>query len=261
MFIKTPDLEIAYREQGQGEPIILLHGFGLNYHIWDPIVEAFQEKARFITPDLRGHGQSEVTEGTYSMDSLAADLAAFMDALGIQRASVGGHSLGGYVALAFAAAYPERLSGLALITTNARPDSPEKRQSRYELAQAVRLQGAAALATSMGPRLSKHKTLIDALSLMISLTHPQGVIGAALGMAERPDRMDTLQTLTCPILVVAGEEDMITPLPASQEMAEANPQAKLLLLPGAGHMPMLEAPLSLGEALLETLQFNREGQA
>ena len=92
MLIKTPDLEIAYREQGQAEPIILLHGFGLNYHIWDPIVAAFHEKARFITPDLRGHGQSEVREGTYSMDSLAADLAAFMDALGIERAMVGGHS-------------------------------------------------------------------------------------------------------------------------------------------------------------------------
>lgn len=259
MFIKTPDLEIAYRQQGQGEPIILLHGFGLNHHIWDPIVEAFHEKARFITPDLRGHGQSEVTECTYSMDSLAADLAAFMDALGIQRASVGGHSLGGYVALAFAAAYPERLSGLALITTNARPDSPEKRQGRYELAQAVQLQGSSALAESLGPRLSKHLDLVEALQLMISQTHPQGVIGASLGMAERPDRMNILKALTCPVLVVAGEEDMITPLSASQEMADANPQARMLLLPNAGHMPMLEAPLRLGASLLETLALARKG--
>jgi len=261
MLIKTPDLEIAYRQQGQGEPIILLHGFGLNHHIWDPIVEAFYEKARFITPDLRGHGQSEVTEGTYSMDSLAEDLAAFMDALEIKRALVGGHSLGGYVALAFAAAFPERLSGLALITTNARADAPDKRQGRYDTAQAVQLQGSSALADSLGPRLSKHIDLVEALQLMISQTHPQGIIGTSLGMAERPDRMETLKALTCPVLVVAGEEDMITPLPASQEMADANPHARLLLLPGAGHMPMLEAPLSLGEALLETLQFDREGQA
>lgn len=259
MLIKTPDLEIAYREQGQAEPIILLHGFGLNYHIWDPIVAAFHEKARFITPDLRGHGQSEVREGTYSMDSLAADLAAFMDALGIERAMVGGHSLGGYVALAFAAANPGRLSGLALITTNARADAPDKRQGRYDTAQAVQLQGASALAGSLGPRLSKDQALVEALQLMISQTHLQGIIGASLGMAERPDRMETLKALTCPILVVAGEEDMITPLPASQEMADANPHARLLLLPGAGHMPMLEAPLGLGTALLETSLRAAEG--
>ena len=94
---------------------------------------------------------------------------------------------------------------------------------------------------------------------MISQTHPQGIIGASLGMAERPDRMETLKALTCPILVVAGEEDMITPLPASQEMADANPHARLLLLPGAGHMPMLEAALGLGTALLETSLRAAEG--
>src|SRR5512144_1307135 len=120
-------VNLAYEEHGEGTPVILTHGFPLNRSIWYPVVPKLSEKVHLILPDLRGHGQSPVPEGVYSMRLLAEDLRALMDQLNIEKVVLAGHSMGGYVSLAFARAYPGRLAGLALVATQAAADSPERR--------------------------------------------------------------------------------------------------------------------------------------
>ena len=119
-------VDLFYNEQGQGTPVILLHGFPFNHTIWQPVMPLLAEHARLIMPDLRGFGQSPVTDGVYSMRLMAEDVVALMDKLGLEKAVLVGHSMGGYISLAFAQAYPNRLLGLGLVATQDSSDLPEK---------------------------------------------------------------------------------------------------------------------------------------
>jgi 3-oxoadipate enol-lactonase len=243
-------ITIGYDQSGQGKiPLVLIHGFGLDRTIWREVAEQHLADYRVILPDVRGHGESDAPEGVYPISLLAADLAGLLDHLQIEKAVVCGHSMGGYIALAFAAQFPNRLAGLGLITTRAEADSPEKRTGRYEFVEAVRARGSMALAETLAPRLSRDPALVQAAYEMIAATSPQGIIGSVLGMAERPDRTALLDELDIPALVVAGVEDQIIDLEDAREMAERLVQGEFVEINCAGHLPMWEQPESLGRAL------------
>lgn len=250
MITHIHDINIGYEQLGQGKaPLVLIHGFGLDRTIWRAMAEQYLADYRVILPDVRGHGESDAPEGSYPMSLLASDLAGLLDLLEIEQAVVCGHSMGGYIALAFAAQFPDRLAGLGLITTRAEADSPQKRAGRYELVEAVRERGSMALAETLAPRLSRDAELVRRAYEMIAATSPQGIIGAALGMAERPDRTALLSELNVPGLVVAGREDQIINLEAARKMAERLPMGEFRLIDGAGHLPMWEEPEMLGSVL------------
>lgn len=254
MKIKIDDIQLAYDFWGKvTPPIVLLHGFGLNRTIWHECVRKHLGDQQVLLLDLRGHGESDAPEGPYSMSLLAEDLAQCLDALGIKKAIVCGHSMGGYVSLAFTEQFPQMLAGLGLITTNAQADSDEKRSGRYALIEEVRERGAIALAETLAPRLSHDQNVISLSHQLILNTDPEGLIGALGGMAERPDRRKLLPKISMPALVVAGEEDQITSLTDAKEMADALPKGHLLSLPGVGHMPMAEAAPELGQGLLSLI--------
>ena len=122
--------EMAFADQGQGLAVVLIHGYPLQRAIWAPQVEALQTRFRVITPDLRGFGESQVTAGPYTMEMLADDVHALLQARGIRTAVIGGHSMGGYVALALARRHPEMLRGLILVNTRAGADSAEGKANR-----------------------------------------------------------------------------------------------------------------------------------
>jgi pimeloyl-ACP methyl ester carboxylesterase len=250
MITQINDIQIGYEQWGQGDrPLVLIHGFGLDRTIWRETAEQYLADYRVILPDVRGHGESNAPEGAYPMSLLAADLAGLLDHLQIEEAVVCGHSMGGYIALAFAAQFPDRLAGLGLITTRAEADSPEKRAGRYALVEAVRARGSVALAETLAPRLSHEPDLVQAAYEMIAATSPQGIIGAALGMAERPDRTALLDEIDVPALVVAGIEDQIVDLEDALGMVERLAQGEFVEINCAGHLPMWEQPESLGRAL------------
>ena len=117
--------EMAFEDHGEGLAVVLIHGYPLQRAIWAPQVEALRPRFRVITPDLRGFGESQVTAGPYTMEMLADDVHALLQARGVRTAVVGGHSMGGYVALAFARQYPEMLRGLILVNTRPGADSAE----------------------------------------------------------------------------------------------------------------------------------------
>ncbi len=249
MIANINGINIGYDQLGQGDvPLVWIHGFGLDRTIWHEMAGRCLTDYRVVLPDVRGHGESDAPEGAYPMALLAEDLAGLLDHLGIEQAVVCGHSMGGYIALAFAARFPERLAGIGLITTRAEADSPEKRAGRYDLVEAVRARGSVALAETLAPRLSRDPKWVKTAQDLIAATPPQGIIGAALGMAERPDRIDLLNSLDVPALVVAGEEDQIISVEEARGMAARLPQGRFAVIKDAGHLPMLESPESLGRA-------------
>jgi len=238
----------------EGLPVILIHGFGLDHSIWRTVATKFLGNQRVILPDVRGHGESDAPEEAYSMKELAGDISGLLDFLGITKATICGHSMGGYISLAFAAHFPERLAGLGLITTRAGADSNENRAGRYAMIEEIKDKGTAVLAESLAPRLTKDEDIIARSNEIILATPPQGIIGVLHAMAERPDRWNLLSEIRVPSLVVAGGEDQINNLDDSERMAEELPFGELMVIEDAGHMPMLEDYGALGIGLLSLVE-------
>ena len=249
MKVQVNSINLFYEEYGQGVPIILLHGFPLNHLIWNDVVPYLIGQARVITPDLRGHGQSDAPEGVYTMAMLAEDITGLMDALGLARAIVVGHSMGGYAALALALKAPSRVAGIGLVATQAAADTPERKAGRYASVEDVRQWGLRNLAESMSANLTSRGDLQPLVRQMILSTRPEGVIGSLKGMAERPDVTGQLGRIHGPAVVVAGDADKLVPLEKSQTMARGLPDSRLVVISSAGHLPMMEAPREVADAL------------
>ena len=125
--IKVNGIELAYERRGRGVPLVLIHGYPLDHTIWDEVVPLLESDFDLILPDLRGFGESGLMEADSSILDFASDIADLLTQLKIKRAILTGHSMGGYVALAFAREYPERMSGLGLISSQLRADTPAGR--------------------------------------------------------------------------------------------------------------------------------------
>jgi pimeloyl-ACP methyl ester carboxylesterase len=247
--IQANGIQVAYEESGSGQPLLFIHGYPLNRAMWAPQRSGLANVARVLAPDLRGYGETQATPGPYSMDLLADDCAAFLDALDITTpVVVCGLSMGGYVALAFNRRHARRLGGLILTSTRAAPDSPEARQGRdTAIALAQRL-GVAEIARTMLPKLMAPETytaqpeLVRQVQGILEGASLAGIVGALQGMRDRPDFTPTLAEIRVPALVVHGQEDRIIPVQEAQETAARIPKARLAVIPGAGHLPNLEQP-------------------
>jgi 3-oxoadipate enol-lactonase len=245
---------LSYEEEGEGTPVMLVHGFPLNRSIWYPIIPLLNKKARLILPDLRGYGQSPASEGTFAMRLLAEDLHALLDKLEIEKVILAGHSMGGYVSLAFAQAYPHRLAGLAMIASQAAPDNPEKRANREKTAEEVHRRGLRPLAQKLAPALTCRAELVDPIRKLILKANPKAVISALRGMAERADATEWLADITVPAVVIAGNEDKMIPMEQARLMTQLLGRAWLVEVPEAAHMPMMEQPQLVANALLQLIQ-------
>src|SRR5882724_6142169 len=187
------DIQIAYDDTGSGPPVVLLHGFPFDRSMWSEQIAALNRDYRVVTPDLRGQGESESSDVPATMNTMARDVAALMDALDISQASIGGLSMGGYVALAFYRLFPERVYSLILADTRAQADTDEAKQNRVRQAQKILDEGMAAITDSMLPKLiapetvSKRPEVVKRIRDMMLRTKPQGAAAALLGMAERDD--------------------------------------------------------------------------
>ena len=235
-------VHLYYEKLGTGNPVVLVHGFPLNHTIWLPVVNRLKDKATFILPDLRGHGRSPVPDGTYTMDLMAADLAALLDRLDCHKAILVGHSMGGYVSLAFVMQYPERVSGLGLVASQAGSDTPERREGRYNSAQELEEQGIGPLAEAMPAKLTHKSDLQPGLMALIQASPAKGAAACQRGMAERIDSTPFLTAVNVPSIVIAGDSDAIIPIEKSEQMATELPYCQLFRVANGGHMPMLEVP-------------------
>ena len=251
------DVRIAAHIDGaSGEPIVLIHGFPLAHEVWKAQAQALSHAHRAISIDLRGMGESSVPGGPYLMETLAADVAAVLDKLSIERAWIAGHSLGGYVALAFARMFSERIAGLALVCSRLAADTSSAAAARYELANRTESQASMQpVWNAFEPRLFTPETLetkreiVETARAMALRIDPRGAAAMLRGMAMRDDASDIAPDLEVPVLVVAGRHDANIPPAESEGVARAFPRGRLLVCEQSGHLPMLEEPGRVTEAL------------
>jgi 3-oxoadipate enol-lactonase len=243
-----------------GDPIVLLAGFPLARDIWDTCAESLARRYRVVRPDLRGVGASSVPDGPYLMDVLAADVAAVLDALGIERATIVGHSVGGYVALAFARMFTERIARIALVCSRLAADAPEQAAARRQLADRVELeQSIEPVIEAYLPRLFAPQTLRERPELLESARRiarqndPHGAAALLRGMALRNPSDDIAADLKMPMVMVAGAGDAVIPVAEAHTIATAFPRGRLWLCEHSGHLPMLEDPVAVAEALGQLL--------
>ncbi|MBI4236109.1 MAG: alpha/beta fold hydrolase [Chloroflexi bacterium] len=240
-------------------PIVLIHGFPYSKAMWDEQVRELSEEFQVITYDLRGHGESQATPGPYTMELLADDLKGLLDTLHIQKVTLGGFSMGGYVALAFYRKYPEWVGALLLLDTRPQADSEQAKQGRENLAQQVEREGNRGLAESLPARMltqataSQRPEIVAKARDMILAASPLGIAGAARGMALRRDQSDLLPQIKVPTLVLVGDQDAVTPPADAELMASRISGAQLVKIPGASHLSNLERPEEFSHAIHDFL--------
>jgi pimeloyl-ACP methyl ester carboxylesterase len=255
------DVVIAYDAAGRGSPLLLLHGFPLSRKLWQPQLDGLTDIGRVIAPDLRGHGETGPVPGEATMEVMADDMAALLDALKVKgRVVVGGLSMGGYVAQHFAHRYPERLAGLILAATRAGADSAEGQVARDRMADQARQKGAEAVVEAMLPRLLSPRTLderpdvLDEARAIAGDITVEGMVAALMAMKERPDATAWLAELAVPVLILHGADDLLIP-PSEAEATQALvPGARLQIIPGAGHLVNLEQPAAFNAEVRNFLQ-------
>ena len=235
----------------------MIHGFPLTRDIWDAQAKSLARTHRVVRPDLRGMGASSVPDGPYLMETLASDIAATLDALAIERAAFVGHSLGGYVALAFARMYTERVAQLALVCSRIAADTQEIAENRRKNADSIERDGT--IPTEMTTRLLAPETLSERPEIAERATEisrridPRGAAAMLRGMGMRVSSDDIAPDLDVPVLVVAGAGDAVITIEEARAVARAFPRGRLVVCERSGHLPMLEEPDRVTEALAELL--------
>jgi len=247
--VNVNGIELAYTRRGRGAPLALLHGYPLDHHLWDEIAPLLEDTFDLILPDLRGFGESTTVDAPYGMDDFASDIAGLLDQLGIQKTGIVGHSMGGYVALAFARLYPGRVSGLGLVSSQAAADPPDRREARYKSAAEVAEKGIGGVVETMTPKFTSDERL-QALARETMQRQPPGAyIGALKAMAERMDSTPLLSSFEFPVVIVHSQADALIPIERAREVKNIIPGAHLVELQSAGHIPMLEAKEETARAL------------
>jgi pimeloyl-ACP methyl ester carboxylesterase len=252
---------IAYLDSAPGasslRPYVLLHAFPLGANMWEPQMRSIPAGWRLITPDLRGFGGSTEIDsvGALSMNDYAADVADLLTELKIERAVVGGLSMGGYAVMALLREASQRVEAVVLADTRPAADSPEARANRRNMLALVDREGPAGVSHDMMPKLLGRTTRAGQSGVeatvrrLIKQQSPVAIRGAIHRMMHRPDSTALLPAIAVPTLVIAGEEDELTPPADSQRIADAIPGAKLVIIPAAGHLSNLEQPAAFNAAL------------
>ncbi len=253
-------IEMALVDQGDGIPLVLVHGFPLDHSMWNAQIDPLSQSSRVIVPDLRGFGQSSASDEKVTMERFADDLAALLDDLGVTEPIVFcGLSMGGYVAFQFQRKYASRLRGLILADTRALCDTPEMAAGRLQMADRIIQEGPGPLIDMMMPNLFAEATVnerpevVESLRRVMMENDRLAIAAAARGMAERPDVTPMLSTIDCPTLVIVGELDTISPVEEMRQIAESIPDARLIEIAASGHMSPTEKPAEFNAAVVRFL--------
>ena len=245
-------------DSGVGEKcVVLLHGYLESMYVWDDFTSLLTPSVRVITVDIPGHGISEVKGEVHTMEMVADVLHEMLNSLGIEEVTMVGHSMGGYVSLAFCARYPEQLEGLVLLSSSPNPDTDLKKENRRReiaLVRAGKKDALARVAPEAG--FAEHnrrrlKSYIDDLVECVHITEDDGIVALLGGMIERVDQNEMLRKCGVPQLFIMGKHDAYIPEEAAEAIIANNPQAEVAWLENSGHMGFIEEPEACAEALLK----------
>jgi len=254
-------ISLSYGDRGHGPAVVLLHGFPLSRDMWHPQEEALAQAGfRLITPDLRGFGESEVPEGPYSMSLFSDDVVALLDHLEIDRAVIGGMSMGGYILLNLLERYPERVVAACFITTRSSSDSETAKAGRLALLERMKKEGTGSMAELStatllaGETLRRNPELVNTVYRWMTSVDLRGIEGALHALLERKDYSAQLKNFDLPSLVIGADQDSAVPPEDLQILSEGLPNNELCIVPQAGHMANLEQPEAFNECLLRFLR-------
>jgi pimeloyl-ACP methyl ester carboxylesterase len=241
---------LHYVEKGQGPALVFVHAFPLDHSMWEPQAAFFADRYRVIMPDLLGFGGSQVLPWT--IQQMGDELLALLDHLKVERCTLVGLSIGGYIGLPFAAKHLDRIDKLVLAHTRARADNDTERESRSQMVAALQQNGIEILPDRMLPRLlgpNASDELRDRLRRTILKASANAAIFAVTAMRNRADATSLLPQLACRTLVIAGEGDAILKVEDLRQMAAAIPNSQFVVVPNAGHLSNLEEPELFNRAL------------
>jgi 3-oxoadipate enol-lactonase len=257
--VRSDDAEIVYEIRGNGLPVVLLHPFPSDHEFWNPIAAALDSRYRLILPDLRGHGDSEIGEGSALMQKHALDLARVLDAVGVGKAAFVGCSIGGYILFEFWRRFRARVTSLALCDTRPQADTSEARANRLKTAAAVLEQGTEPFIEAMIPKLMGRTTiatrpdLVEGARAMMRRMSAENINLVLRGMVERPDSVADLRTINVAALIVIGEEDVLSTVADGELMRHNIAGSQLKVIPKAGHYAPWERPEAVGIMLRQFL--------
>ena len=245
---------VDVREAGSGPALVLVHGYPLDGAMWSGVARTLAVRFRVLKPDLPGRGENPVA-ASGDIEGYGDFLEALVKTLP-SPVGLAGFSMGGYVALALLRRQPENVRAVALVDTRAEADDEEGRKKRDEAIATVRSEGVAKIADGMVPRLLSeaalaNRDLVERVRRVILRQKPETVASDLSAMRGRRDATDLLAGLGRPTLVLVGEKDALTPPALSERMAAAIPGAKLVTIPGAGHLTPMERPGAVAAALGE----------
>ena len=233
--------------------LVLLHAFPLDHRMWDATKALVAGFSDVLTPDLPQLDQEP------SLEAAADAVAAVLRSAGSERAVVAGLSMGGYVALALLERHPDLVAGLALIDTKSTADAPDARANRLRIADEAEASGTVDPVRPMSGVLlgETTRTLRPEVTAVvdgwIGEQDPAAVAWSQRAMAARPDRTDVLRGFAGPVRVVVGDEDTVTPVAAAEHLVSAAQDARLVVVPRAGHLTAIEDPAAVAEVLSELL--------
>lgn len=249
--------KIAYSEIGKGTTVVLLHGFLENSTMWNAHVGELAKRNRVVCIDLLGHGLTDCLGYVHSMEDQADMIHHVLHELKIRKAILIGHSMGGYIALAFAELYPEMMKGLVLLNSTSRADSEERKTNRTRAIKAVKQSYINAVRMSIANLFSEknRELLVDEIELvkLEALKTPlQGIVAAQEGMKERKDREVILHFATYPMLLILGKQDPVLNYEENKTQIE-NTKVELVTFDD-GHMSHIENKEDLTKVLLGFLK-------
>lgn len=254
-------MSLRYESLGTGLPVVLLHAFPFDHGMWMPQLEPLAASGmRVIAPDLPEFGETTPGSEVFTIERAADVIAEFLEAIDIEKVVLGGLSMGGYIAMAFARRHPHRLRGLILADTKAAPDDAKGRASRDQLIADVKGAGAHSAVEALFPKLfsaesrQRNPAAIDWAREMVLRQRPAAIIAGLYALRDRPDAAPELAAVEVPTLVLVGEHDAVTPPLMAARIAGSIAGAKLVHIPGAGHLSNIENPEAFNAAVIAFLK-------
>lgn len=254
-------MKIFYRMEGQGQPIILIHGYPLNDNLFKNQLRKLSQHYKVITPDLPGFGHSEANGDDATLQMYAKAMFGLMDKLGIQKAVIGGHSMGGMTAIEMYKMHPERFDGLILIDTAAIAAPLPRKMLWKGYAQLGQQSDHDKVMTMLlpGEMLSDHtrmhkKQIVREAKQMIREASENGIVGGGKALANRPDNSDVLSDVDVPTLIIVGSEDPITPIAIAKKMHNAIDDSQLAIIKGGSHLAVLEKPQQANRRIMRWMR-------
>jgi pimeloyl-ACP methyl ester carboxylesterase len=258
-FVSFQGKKVHYVEAGKGPVVVLLHGFLESIFMWENFVELWSENYHIIAIDLPGHGQSEVLDNIQSMELIAEAVNEVVQKLTDEPVALVGHSMGGYVSLAFADLFPKRVKGICMFHSTALEDSPAKKKDRERAVKVIRMNPAVfineAIPNLFAPgNMVRLGSEIDLLKKEALKTPIEGITSCLLGMRDRSDKLEMIEKVDFPVLFVIGKEDPIIPYEKMLVQMNASKYIEALVLENVGHMGFIEAEKETREGIERFLE-------